>query len=267
MLSCDEPFTDLLTQGMVKLDGATMSKSKGNVVAPEDMIAKYGADALRTYILFMAPPEKDLDWSYEGLEGMWRFLGRVWRLVSEITEEIEGGRGVAASGDRATVALRRELHGAIRKVADDIERFQFNTAIAAVMELLNAANDYRREVPAGQHDAAVLREVAQAIPLLVAPFAPHIAEELWRVVLGEPGSAHRQSWPAFDAAAAADDEIEIPVQVNGKVRDRVTVPVDISAEELEALALELPNVRAHTTGKTVRKVVIVPGRLVSVVAT
>jgi leucyl-tRNA synthetase len=257
-----EPFRNLLTQGMVKLDGATMSKSKGNVVAPEDMIARYGADALRVYILFMAPPEKDLDWSYEGLEGMHRFLGRVWRLVGEIAAE--GGRA-HGEPDAAATGLRREMHRAIKRVGEDIARFQFNTALSAVMELVNAANDYRRDVRAGFRDASVQRDVARTVTLLMAPYAPHLAEELWRVVLTEAGSVHRQAWPTYDAAAAAADELEIPVQVNGKVRDRLVVPAEIDAAELERLALASERVQAHIAGAQVRKIVVVPGKLVSVV--
>ena len=263
MTAVDEPFRNLLTQGMVRLEGATMSKSKGNVVAPEDMIDRYGADALRVYILFMAPPEKDLDWSYEGLEGMYRFLGRVWRLVGEVSAEKPVASG---DPDAAATRLRRETHRAIRRVGEDIERFQFNTALSAVMELVNAANDYRRDVAAGQRHAGVQREAARTVTLLMAPYAPHLAEELWREVLGERGSVHSQAWPEYDAEAAKAEELEIPVQVNGKVRDRLIVAADIEPAELERLALESQKVRAHVADKEVRKVVVVPGKLVSVVA-
>jgi leucyl-tRNA synthetase len=264
---CDfgEPFTNLLTQGMVKLDGATMSKSKGNVVAPEAMIARYGADALRAYVLFMAPPDKDLDWSYEGLEGMWRFLNRVWRLIDDIAAETAGGRAVAAAGGAPETTLRRAAAASIAKCGADIERFQFNTALSAIMEYVNAAYDYRRDVPADARDVALLRRVATDLTLLMAPYAPHMAEELWRGALGHTASVHRHSWPEFDAAALVADEVELPVQVNGKVRDRVTVAVDATEDEVVAAALALPNVVAHTAGRTVRKVVVVPGRLVSVV--
>jgi leucyl-tRNA synthetase len=265
MCDFDEPFTNLLTQGMVKLDGATMSKSRGNVVAPEDIIARYGADTLRAYILFMAPPDKDLEWSNEGLEGMWRFLNRVWRLVDDIVDETAEGCGVAAAGGPAEASLRRAVAASVSKCGDDIDRFQFNTALSAIMEFVNAAYDYRRDVPAGSRDLALLRGVASDLTLLVAPFAPHMAEELWRGVLAEPGSVHRRPWPAFDPAALEADEIELPVQVNGKVRDRVTVAADACEEDIVAAALMLPNVAAHTEGKTVRKVVVVPGRLVSIV--
>ncbi|HEY5275364.1 MAG TPA: leucine--tRNA ligase [Coriobacteriia bacterium] len=262
---CDfgEPFTNLLTQGMVKLDGATMSKSKGNVVAPEDMIARYGADALRAYILFMAPPDKDLDWSYDGLEGMWRFLNRAWRLVDEVAA-MPASADVSGH-DAASKALRRAAAAAIAKCGGDIGRFQLNTAISALMEYVNAVYDYRRDVPAGSQDSALLRAVARDLVMLMAPFTPHMAEELWRTVLGEDGSVHRQSWPRFDPLALVSDEIELPVQVNGKVRDRVVVAADASEEVVVAAALALPNVVVHTTGKTVKKVVVVPGRLVSIV--
>ncbi len=266
LLGFDEPFTNLLTQGMVKLDGATMSKSKGNVVAPEDMIAKYGADTLRAYILFMAPPDKDLDWSYDGLEGMWRFMSRAWRLVDEIAGETAGGCGVAAAGGPGEKALRAATHRSIGRVTEDVERFQFNTAISAIMELVNAAMDYRRDTAPGMRDLALLREVAEAVTQLLSPIAPHMGEELWRVVLGHHGSVHRSEWPAFDPSAVVMDEVEIPVQVNGKVRDRLVVPTDIDDESLKALAVAAPNVVAHLAGLTVRKVVVVPGKLVSVVA-
>ncbi len=263
LVSFGEPFTNLLTQGMVKLDGATMSKSRGNVVAPEDMIAKYGADALRAYILFMAPPDKDLDWSYDGLDGMFRFLGRAWRLVAETAAETSPG-GPGGRLDEAT--LRRAMHMSIRKCTDDIERFQFNTAISGVMELVNAANDYRRAVPAADRDAALVRETAETVTLLLAPIAPHMGEELWQVVLGMPGSVHRQSWPVHDPSAVVVDEVELAVQINGKVRDRLMMASGATDEETTAAALALPNVVAHLSGITVRKVVVVPGRLVSIVA-
>jgi leucyl-tRNA synthetase len=263
LISVGEPFTNLLTQGMVKLNGETMSKSKGNVVAPEDMIAKYGTDTLRAYILFMAPPEKDLEWSFEGLDGMWRFIGRVWRLTDDIADDISSSCGVTAAGDPATKALRREMHRVIGKVTDDVERFQFNTALSAMMELVNAAYDYRREVDPARRDLALQKEVAETLVLLLAPFVPHAAEELWQVVLGHEGSVHRQSWPEWDPSAAAAEEVELAVQVNGKVRGRVTVEVGLADEDIIAVALT--TVSHYVEGKDVKKVVVVPGKLVSVV--
>ena len=263
MIDFKEPFTNLLTQGMVKLDGATMSKSRGNVVAPEDMIAKYGCDTLRAYILFMAPPDKDLEWSFEGLDGMFRWLARVWRFVADAADESRAGCGVVASGDDASKKLHREMHRVIGKVTDDIARFQFNTAISALMELTNAAYDYRRQVEEGSRDLALLREVAETLALLLAPFTPHMSEELWRVVLGHETSVHVETWPAFDASAVIADETEIVVQVNGKVRGKVTVATDAAEEDIIAAALDA--VASHIEGKDVKKVVVVAGKLVSVV--
>jgi len=263
MMKASEPFTNLLTQGMVKLDGTTMSKSKGNVVAPEDMIARYGCDTLRAYILFMAPPDKDLEWSFDGLDGMYRFLARVGRFVADAADEAAAGNGAVASGDAAAKKLHRELHRVISKVTDDVARFQFNTAISAVMELTNSAYDYRREVPAGSRDLALQRDVAEALTLLLAPFVPHLTEELWRVVLGGQASVHLEPWPAFDASAMDSDEMELVVQVNGKVRGKVTVATDLAEEDIIAVALTA--VASYVEGKDVKKVVVVAGKLVSVV--
>lgn len=261
-----EPFTNLLTQGMVKKDGETMSKSKGNVVAPEDMIARYGADALRAFILFMAPPDKDLDWNQDGLEGMHRFLGRLWRYVADVAES--GGSAAGEPGD-ATAARRltRERHRVVGKVTSDVERFGFNTALSAMMELLNAAGDYRRVVGEAGRDAALERDVAETLTLLIAPYAPHMAEELWRELLGHAASVHREAWPTYDPALAAADELEIAVQVNGKVRAKLVIAADADDDSVREAALALPKVAENLTGLTVRKVVVVPGKLVSVVAT
>ena len=263
----DEPFTNLLTQGMVKLDGATMSKSRGNVIPPEQVIERFGADTLRAYILFMAPPEKDLEWSHEGVEGMWRFLTRAWRTVGDLHDlAASDACDVVGSADPQTAALRRAMHVSIKRAGDDIARFQFNTALSAIMELVNAANDYLRDRDRSLCDVAVVRETADTITLLLAPFAPHMAEELWQVLLGHPGSVHRVGWPAFDATAAAVDEMELAVQVNGKVRDRIVVPADASEEDVRVAALASEKVAAHLAGLEVAKVVVIPGKLVSVVA-
>jgi len=239
-----------------------MSKSKGNVVAPEDMIAKYGADTLRAYILFMAPPDKDLEWSYEGLDGMFRWLGRVWRLVAETAEEAAGGCGVAASGDDATRTLHREMHRVIGKVTDDIARFQLNTSIAALMELTNAAYDYRNAVPTGQRDLALLRDLATTIVRLIAPYVPHMAEELWREVLQENGSVHQAPWPEYDPSAVVVDVVDMVVQVNGKVRGKISVELGLADEDVIAVALS--TVETWVAGKEIKKVIVVPGKLVSI---
>jgi len=264
LIEFGEPFTNLLTQGMVKLDGFTMSKSRGNVVAPEEMIERYGADALRAYILFMAPPDKDLEWSQEGLEGMHRFLGRAWRYIVRIAEETTDAQTGVEDSD--TKALRRERHRVVGKVEEDIDRFQFNTALSAMMELLNAATDYHRNVEADKRDAVLERDVAETLTLLLAPYVPHMAEELWREVLGHESSVHRAGWPSWDPAQAAADEVEVAVQVNGKVRARLVVAADAAEDAVREAALALPKVVEHIDGKTVRKVVIVPGKLVSIVA-
>jgi len=273
LLSFGEPFTNLLTQGMVKLNGEVMSKSKGNVVAPEDIVGRFGADTLRVYILFMAPPDKDLDWSQESLEGIFRFLNRVWRCVFdllgvEVVDE-EGVRlsicdgsidaGVAAGRGKA---LNRELHRVIGKVTADIERFNFNTAISAIMELTNAVSAYLK-IPLGLRDAVLAREAARTLVLLLAPVAPHMTEELWRTVLGESKSVHLQKWPKFDPAQALADTRELAVQVNGKVRARVTVATDASDDEVREAALA--EVAAIIDDKPVKKLVVVPGKLVSIV--
>ncbi len=268
LVAFSEPFTNLLTQGMVKKDGETMSKSKGNVVAPEDMISEHGADALRAYILFMAPPDKDLEWSYEGVEGMSRFLGRVWRLVHTVAADPtvgEAGDGGAAD-DVASATLRRERHRVVGKVTGDIARFNLNTALAAMMELVNAAYDHRKSRAEGGVGGAVQREVAQVLVRMLAPFVPHMAEELWSGVLGFEGSVHEQPWPEWDDAAARAESVELAVQVNGKVRDRLVVASDAGDDEIREAALGLEKVASLLAGSTVRKVVVVKGKLVSIVA-
>jgi leucyl-tRNA synthetase len=227
------------------------------------MIARYGADALRAFILFMAPPDKDLDWNQEGLEGMYRFLGRLWRYVTGVAGNAPAGSSIDEAAARALV---RERHRVAGKVTADIERFGFNTALSAMMELLNAAGDYRRTVADDARDAALEREVAETLTLLIAPYAPHMAEELWREVLGHDGSVHREGWVVFDPALAVADEVEIVVQVNGKVRGKVVVAADADEKTVREAALAVPRVAEQIEGLAVRKVVVVPGKLVSVVA-
>ena len=286
MVDHAEPFTQLLTQGMVLKDGAVMSKSKGNVVDPDTMLQKYGADALRLYVMFVAPPEKEVEWTDSGLEGSFRFLARVWRLIDHWCETV-GGEGVAApqqaSLNAAERALRRKTHDTIRRVTADIEqRQQLNTAVSALMELVNELYAFSEQtitgVPAHRADEdvehageveraetiAVVREAIEALVLMISPFAPHTAEELW-CMLGYQDGLTTATWPSFDAEVAKAEEITVPVQVNGKVRSRLTVPASTSEPELEALALADPGVRAHTAGKTVQKVVVAKGRLVSIV--
>ncbi len=262
----DEPFINLLTQGMVLKDGAKMSKSKGNVVSPEDIVATYGADTARLFILFASPPERDLEWSDQGVEGSYRFLNRVWRLVAPLGDTLAAG-GVP---DKATNLvgvnkdMRRMTHLAIKKVTEDVgNRFNFNTAVSAIMELVNAMYQYR-EVPGSDRDAGVLREAVDALLLLLAPFAPHITEELW-LLTGHEGSIHSQPWPQYDPQAVIEDEITIVVQINGKVRDRMLVSADIKPDAMRELVMQQEKVQELIGDKKVVKVIPVPGKLVNIV--
>ena len=258
-----EPFTNLLTQGMVIKDGSKMSKSKGNVVSPEEIISKYGADTARLFILFAAPVERDLEWSDQGVEGAYRFLNRVWRIVGHFEEQIKSGPDTydTASLTKEEKEVRRILHLTIRKVTEDIrDRFMFNTAISSIMELVNAFYTLQDKPDV---NAGLVRETALQILKLLAPFAPHITEELWSRVAG--GSVHTQKWPVWDEAAMQQDEIEIVLQINGKVRDKIVVPANLDREALQKAALAQPRVKAHTDGKTVVKVICVPKKLVNIV--
>ncbi|MGE3179250.1 MAG: class I tRNA ligase family protein, partial [Vicinamibacterales bacterium] len=280
LVAFDEPFARLLTQGMVLRHGAVMSKSKGNVVDPDDMLQKYGADALRLYVMFVAPPEKEVEWTDAGLEGSFRFLMRVWRLVDHWCPVLREPAG-EAGGElfEAEKALRRKTHETIKRVTVDIEeRMHLNTAVSSLMELVNELYAFsettphgaptRSDAPAPPVDRAqtrrVMREAVDALVLMISPFAPHMAEELWEM-LGHAGGILKTPWPSFDADAARAEEVVVPVQVNGKLRARLTVPAGLPDDELQARALADPAVKTHTDGKTIRKVVIAKGPLVSVV--
>ncbi len=260
-LRLDEPFRALLTQGMVIKDGAKMSKSKGNVVDPDYLIERYGADTARLFCLFAAPPERDLEWSDQGVEGMSRFLGRLWRTT------LLAAPRLAAPGAALPVALaelddrlHRRTHETIARVSVDItERLHFNTAIAAAMELLGSITPTVDEA-----HPAVLREAVDTLLLLLAPFVPHIASELWERT-GHAAPLETARWPCADPAALACTEVEMPVQINGKVRARITVPADADEEAVLAVALADPQVRSHLAGRPLRRRVVVPGRLVSLV--
>ena len=275
MLNFDEPFTNLLCQGMV-LDenGEVMSKSKGNVISPEDMIAGYGADAVRAYILFMAPPDKELQWNEDGLAGMYKFLNRAWRMVNDLAgkagEETSFQAGAKAEeAKKAHDELLRERHRVVGKVIDDFARNNFNTAIAAIMELVNATGDYLRKNSAEDRAAnaelvAFDKEIAEVIVKLLAPMAPHWAEELWQDVLDNETSVHKEAWPEFDPNAAKASEVELAVQVNGKVKAKITVASDAAEDAIRETALE--TIADATAGKDIKKVIVIPGRLVNVVA-
>ncbi|HHV16672.1 MAG TPA: leucine--tRNA ligase [Gelria sp.] len=264
MLSCEEPFTNLLTQGMVLKEGAKMSKSKGNVVSPEDIINTYGADTARLFILFASPPERDLEWSDQGVEGCYRFLNRVWRMVNGYADAI---REVSipdnfAELDADARKLRFKTHATIKKVSEDIEeRFNFNTAISATMELSNALNSYSDNK---KQNLPVVKEAINSLLLLLSPFSPHICEELWQLC-GNEGAICLQKWPTYDPVALIQDEIEIVVQISGKVRDRITVATGLSEEELRQIALASPKIQQLIQDKTIVKTIVVPGKLVNIV--
>lgn len=267
LVDYDEPFSNLLTQGMVIKDGAKMSKSLGNVVSPEEILSKYGADTARLFILFAAPPERELEWSDQGVEGSFRFLNRIWRIVQafeavlaqKVTEYDHSNLGEADKD------LRRVLHSSIKKVTNDIEtRFNFNTAISTMMELVNALYAYKEAVK--EPNAGLVYEAISDLIKMMSPFVPHITEELWRGAIDANSSVHEQSWPECDEEALKVDNVEIVLQVNGKVRGRLTVPAEATKEELEKIAMADANVQAHIGDATVRKVICVPGRLVNIVA-
>ena len=252
-----EPFKNLLTQGMVLKDGSKMSKSKGNVVSPEEIIAKYGADTARLFILFASPPEKDLEWSDTGVEGSFRFLNRVWRLVHYFLEQEKGG----SAHTEAEKKMEHHIHFAIKKVTEDIEeRFNFNTAISAIMELVNETYKYMET----DFNHAVLVQAVEAVMILLAPFAPHMTEELWQIA-GKEGSIHDLAWPAYDPSKTVLDVVEIAVQINGKVRERLVIDRTAERKAVEEQALSLERIQGAMEGRTVRKVIYVPGKLLNIV--
>jgi leucyl-tRNA synthetase len=262
LLDSDEPFTRLLTQGMVLKDGAKMSKSKGNTVDPQALIDRYGADTVRLFSMFAAPPDQSLEWSDSAVEGANRFLKRLWKLVARQVEAGPGTLDIAALDDRQK-ALRRKTHETIAKVSDDFGRRQtFNTAIAAVMEL---CNELARLDPENAQDRALADEGLRAAVLMLGPIVPHICHTLWQA-LGGAGDVMNAPWPAVDESALTRDTIELVVQVNGKVRAKMTVAADAEKPELEALAMAQDNVQRFLEGVTVRKLIVVPGKLVNIVA-
>jgi len=264
----DEPVARLFTQGMVIKDGAKMSKNLGNVVSPDEMVARYGADAARLYSLFAAPPDRDLDWQDSGIEGIQRFLGRVYRFylrnpVTRIDAAAETGQAPSLPAEAR--AIQRKLHQTIKRVSDDFQgRWHFNTCIAAIMELVNEIYGAEETRAAGGIPASLIADVQRNIALLLAPMAPYLAHELWEMA-GEKSNLLNAPWPKYDAALAAEDEIEIPVQVNGKLRGLVVVPAGATEDQIKQAALTNEKVRAAITGKQVVKVIVVPKKLVNIV--
>jgi leucyl-tRNA synthetase len=266
LVTNDEPATRLFTQGMVIKDGAKMSKSKGNVVSPDDMVARYGADATRMYALFAAPPDRDLDWQEDGVAGVSRFLARVWRLANKyaaVARSEAARKPIPANGNAAH--LRRKLHQTIARITLDFEgRWHFNTCVAAIMELVNEIQAADAQIAAGDIPSPVVRELLCGLALLLAPFAPFLAAELWEELGGE-GAVLRAPWPLSDPGLAKEDEIEIPVQINGKLVTILRVPAGADNKTLEEAALAEGKVQTRVAGKTIVKVIVVPGRAVNLV--
>ncbi len=265
LISVDEPFQNLLTQGMVLMNGSKMSKSKGNIVSPEAIIGKFGADTARLFILFAAPPERDLEWNDQAVEGCYRFINRVWRFVYDYVQGTAGklvdysNLGELSSKDKD---LRRLVHTTIKRVTDDAgTRFNFNTAISAIMELVNGLYQYRE---LSEYNKAVMAEAVDTLILVLAPFIPHVTEELWQAV-GHDSSVHKQQWPVVDEQALVADEVTVIVQVNGKVRDKIVMPINVDKAEAEKIALSQPKIADMVAGKAIKKVVVVPNKLINIV--
>ncbi|MEE8481716.1 MAG: class I tRNA ligase family protein, partial [Acidiferrobacterales bacterium] len=259
----DEPFSALLTQGMVLKDGTKMSKSKGNTVDPQGLIKKFGADTARMFTMFAAPPEQSLEWSDDAVAGANRFLKRLWKAVHDHISSVSKDKQDESKLDPASTELRRLLHQTIAKVTDDINRRQtFNTAIAATMELMNAIT---RDKGKPSIAYPVIQEALEAVVLMLAPIVPHITHHLWHA-LGHNSAVIDVSWPEIDETALLQSEIEIVVQVNGKLRDRIKVPVDADAATVEKLVFASKKIKQYIENKTVRKTIVVPGKLVNIVA-
>jgi leucyl-tRNA synthetase len=262
----DEPFKNLFTQGMIIKDGTKMSKSRGNVVSPDKLISSYGADTVRLYTLFIGPPEKDAEWSDRGVEGAYRFLGRVWRLVEKVSSRQSA---VGSQKDpKKEESLLRKTHQTIKKVTEDFDGgFHFNTAISSIMELVNETYDFlTQDAVRTTHNETgkVLTNAVETIIILLSPFVPHIAEELWRVI-GKENSIFKAKWPAYDKAVIVADVVTMVVQVNGKLRSKVDVPFNIKEDELKTRVLSDPKVKELSAGKTVKKFIVVPKKLVNIV--
>ncbi len=266
LVTNSEPVERLFTQGMIIKDGAKMSKSLGNIVSPDEMVARYGADAARLYSLFAAPPDRDLDWQDSGIEGIRKFLGRIYRAVTEQPQPggaselpLENRRGPAAR------SLQRKLHQTIKRISDDFDgRWHFNTSISALMELNNLLSGMGPDISAGNIPPEDLAETKRVMVLLLAPFAPYLAHELWEMI-GEKGNLLKAPWPKYDAALAKEEELEIPVQVNGKLRGRVVVPADATEDFVVERALADEKVKSAIAGKQIVKKIFVPGKLLNIV--
>ena len=263
-VSCDEPFENLLTQGMVLKDGSKMSKSVGNVVSPEEIIEKYGADTARMFILFAAPPERDLDWNDTAVEGAYRFINRVWRAVDELKEYASDNAVDMSSLNADEKKLHFAVHASIKKVTEDFERFSFNTAISSVMELTNTLYQYKDSVKPENYDHALIGEALRSAVVLLSPIVPHVTQEMWEM-LGKSENLFHTSWPKYDEKALVVSEVEVVVQINGKIRDKIMIAADLTPQQMQELAKENEKVKELTAGKQIVKIIAVPKKLINIV--
>jgi leucyl-tRNA synthetase len=252
----NEPFINLLTQGMVTLDGSAMSKSKGNIVSPDEIVVKYGADTARLFVLFAAPPQKQLDWSDDGIEGSWRFINRIWRLFDIVNSKSE-----MSASEKDKTDILRTMHQTIKKVTSDIEKeFQFNTAISSIMELVNALYSYKYH----SNDGGTSLKVYKSVILLMTPFTPHLCEEIWEK-LGNKECISSYKWPNYDEKALKLSSIEIPVQINGKVKGKIIIPADSSDEFARETAESDEKISSQLKNKQIIKFIHVKNKIVTFV--
>ena len=263
-VSCEEPFENLLTQGMVLKDGSKMSKSVGNVVSPEEIISKYGADTARLFILFAAPPERDLDWNDTAVEGAYRFLNRVWRAVDELKDYMSDDAIDVNTLTDADKKLRLAVNSSIKKVTEDFERFSFNTAISSVMEMVNAIYQYKDGVKPEDYNKAAVGEAVNAVIVLLSPIVPHITQEMWELI-GIKDDLYVAEWPKFDESALVVSEVEVVVQINGKIRDKMMIAADLTPQQMQEVALANDKIKELIDGKQVVKVIAVPKKLINIV--
>lgn len=263
-VSCEEPFENLLTQGMVLKDGSKMSKSVGNVVSPDEIVAKYGADTARLFILFAAPPERDLDWNDTAVEGAYKFLNRVWRAVDELKPFMSDEKVVTASLNAEEKKLRFAVNASIKKVTEDFERFSFNTAISSIMEMVNELYRYKDATAPESYSKPLIGEALRSLIVLLSPIVPHITQEMWESI-GNDTALFDTPWPSFDESALVVSEVEIVVQINGKIRDKMTVSADLSREQMEEIAKTSDKVKSLIGDKQIVKVIAVPKKLINIV--
>lgn len=263
-VSCEEPFENLLTQGMVLKDGSKMSKSVGNVVSPDEIVAKYGADTARLFILFAAPPERDLDWNDTAVEGAYKFLNRVWRAVDELKPFMSDEKVVSASLNAEEKKLRFAVNASIKKVTEDFERFSFNTAISSIMEMVNELYRYKDATAPESYSKPLIGEALRSLIVLLSPIVPHITQEMWESI-GNDTALFDTPWPSFDESALVVSEVEIVVQINGKIRDKMTVSADLGREQMEEIAKTSDKVKSLIGDKQIVKVIAVPKKLINIV--